>query len=160
MKQPHFLLCVSTVGVLVFGPGCSSVRSSAIATSAPLSPYLSGVTLSATHDPPNAEQVGIVEAHGQRGPGTLSAVALEFTSRVAKLGADYGRIDSFATKFETVSQSYLYDCGTTVTLGVSTDGVPITSYLPMTCTGYTEAEIGTLTLTGRAFRTQPATPKP
>lgn len=142
---------------LVLGTGCTTVFSSAVSTAAAHPSSTSAVTLNATRDPENAEELGLVEAHGRRPPATLDAIAREFSTRVAKLGADYGRIDSFDTRFENVTETYSYECGTTVTTG-STDGVPTTTYISQTCIGQTEVEVGTLTLTGRAFRTKPATP--
>jgi hypothetical protein len=157
---PHFPQWLGASWALFIVLGCSTVNSSAISTSPRLPPYVSSVTLSATQDPPNGVELGIVEAHGQRPPATLEAIALEFSSRLATLGADYGRIDSFDTRFEMVTQSYTYECGTVQTVGTAADGTPITSYVSQTCVGYTEVEVGTLTFTGRAFRTQAAIPKP
>jgi hypothetical protein len=157
---PQLPLSLTAFGALFIGLGCSHVASSAIITSAPLPPYVSAVRISATQDPVNGVELGIVEAHGRQPPATLSAVAAEFSSRVGKLGGDYGRIDSFATHFEIVTDTYTYECGTVQTVGVNADGTPITSYLSQTCTGYQNVELGTLTLTGRVFRTQPGTPKP
>jgi len=147
-------------GTLILAVGCitTTAASSGVSTSAPQAPSSTPVTLSATRDPDNGQQVGLVEAHGQRPPATLGAVATEFCSRVAQLGGDYGRIDSLGTRFEIVTESYTYDCGTTMIVGTSADGAPITAYMPQSCTGYYDVEVGTLTLTGRAFRTQGATP--
>jgi hypothetical protein len=157
---PKLPVSLTAFGTFFVGLGCTHVSSSAVVTSAPLPPYVSPVTLSATRDPVNGVELGIVEAHGRRPPATLSAIAGEFSSRVGKLGGDYGRIDSFATHCEIVTETYTYECGTVQTVGVNADGTPITSYVSQTCTGFQNVEVGTLTLTGRAFRTQSATPKP
>jgi hypothetical protein len=157
---PQLALWLTAFGLLFLGLGCTHVASSAVMTSAPLPPSVSAVRLSATQDPVNGVELGIVEAHGRRPPATLSAVAAEFSSRVGKLGGDYGRIDSFATHFEIVADTYTYECGYVQTVGTNADGTPITSYISQTCTGYQNVEVGTLTLTGRAFRTQLGTPKP
>jgi hypothetical protein len=160
MRPLRLLLRTAGSGLLLAGLGCTTVSSSGVSTSARLAPSTLPVIVSATQDPPNATQLGIVEAHGPRPPSTLEEIVIGFTSRVADLGGDYGRIDSFATRFETVSETYTYECGTTQTVGVSADGTPLTMYVPMTCTGITEVEVGTLTLTGRAFKTQPPPAKP
>jgi hypothetical protein len=144
--------------LLVAGCIATTTASSGVSTSVPQPSSTAPVTLSATRDPERGQQVGLAEAHGRLPPATLETVAMEFASRVAQLGGDYGRIDAFGTRFETVTESYTYDCGTTMTVGTSADGVPITTYIPQSCTGYYDVEVGTLTLTGRAFRTQGATP--
>ena len=147
-----------TLCALFLGAGCATVSSSAVSTAAARPPSTAAVTLSATRDPDHGDELGLVEAHGQPPAVTLTAIAREFSARVAKLGADYGRIDSFDTRFEIVTNTYTYECGTTITTGSSPDGAPMTTYIPQTCTGQTEVEVGTLTLTGRAFRTGPPTP--
>ena len=159
VKRPPFCSRrrFASASALFLAVGCTTVHSSAVRTATASPPTTSAVTLSATRDPPNAQQVGLVEAHGQPPLASLTAITGQFSAQVAKLGGDYGRIDSFGTRFEIVAQPYSYECGSNVITGASADGVPTTTYISQTCTGETDVEVGTLTLTGRAFRTQRAT---
>jgi hypothetical protein len=132
---PLLLLAVAAV------PGCSGIGSSAYPTGPQLAAATGPVRLSATRDPARARQLGVVEAHGDRRRATLLAIADEFRGRVASLGGDAGRIDGFATRFDMVTETYTYGCGT--------------PKMPMTCTGTRQVEVPTLTLTGRAFKLAP-----
>lgn len=152
---------------LSFCPACGIVQSSVLPAGWPQAPLSGPVSVSATRDLPGAEELGIVEAHGIRPAAPLGEILAAFRSRVAELGGDYGRIDGFATRFEEVTESYTYDCGTNVTetqtRNVSTPGpngtstsrtetVTVTRHQPRTCTGTRQVEAATFTLTGRAFR--------
>ena len=121
--------------------GCTGIGSSAYATGPGLAPSTGPVRLSATRDPSGARPLGVVEAHGDRRRATVPAIAEEFRARVASLGGDAGRIDSFATKYEMVTETYMYQCGA--------------PKMPMTCTGTRQVEVPTLTFTGRAFKLAP-----
>lgn len=126
-----------------------------------------------TTDPPGAEQLGIVEAHGRRPAATLEELLAQLTDRVAAMGGDVARIDSFPTRYEMVSESYTYDCGTTRTRQepqsvttvdangrptTTTQWVTVTEHVAQTCTGFRQVEAATLTVQGRAFRTRKGNP--
>ena len=159
---------VARVSVLLLGAGCAQVQSSAFVTGRPLPPSTGPVEVSATRDPPGAEVLGVVEVHGRPPTATLESLVTEFCRGVASVGGDYGRIDSFATRHEMVTERYDYECGTTETeyqtqtvSGMGPDGsptfttqtVPVTKYVSKTCTGERQVEVATQTLVGRAFRT-------
>jgi len=122
-----------------------------------------------TQEPTDAEELGIVEAHGSRPAATLEQVVAELRARVAALGGNLARVDEFATRYEMVSENYTYDCGTTETrqeprtsvqpgpngtTTTVTEYVSVTHHEPKTCTGVRQVEAATLTLRGRAFRAQ------
>jgi hypothetical protein len=145
---------------------CKTTHSSAFATH-PEPSSAAPVSVLASRDPPGAEELGIVEAHGNRPEATLLEIVAALGARVASLGGDIARVDTFRTSYEMVSQHYTYDCGTTETrtesrsvtrtgsdgrLTVSTESVPVPHHVPKTCTGGREVEAAVLTLTGRAFR--------
>jgi hypothetical protein len=151
----------------------AAARSSAISTTAPLPASDRPVSVLLTHDPDDATEIGIVEADGKRPAATLDVLLAEIRSRTASLGGDVARIDRFATRYEMVTETYQYDCSTTETrmepqtvvstqadgtTTTSTQWVAVTVTVPRTCTGTREVEVGTLTVTGRAFRTTEETP--
>jgi len=141
----HDLLALAVLQLLALGAGCTSVGSSAYASGPRLAPSSAPVLLSATRDPSGAGALGVVEAHGDRRSASLAMIGDAFRSSVASLGGDAGRIDSFVTRWEIVTEAYTYACG-----GPKT---------PMTCTGSRQVEVPTFTLTGRAFKLAPgATP--
>src|SRR5438045_9624751 len=84
------------------------VASSAYAVARAEPSSAGNVRISATRDPPGAEELGIVEAHGS---ATLEAVLSAFRQRVAGMGGDYGRLDVVATKNAVVQESRSYECG-------------------------------------------------
>ena len=156
------------VAVILLGTGCVQVRSSAVATGRPLAPSAAAVEVSATRDPPGAEERATIEVQGSISAATLESLVAEFRSRVASAGGNYGRIDSFATRHELVTESYQYECGTPETqvrtqtasyMGPEgstvciTQYVPVTKYVSRTCTGERRVEVATRTLIGRALRT-------
>ncbi len=158
----------STASFLLLAAACSQVQSSAHMTGRPLPPSTAPVEISATRDVPNAEELGVIEAHGRLPAATLQALVTEFSVRVASMGGDYGRIDNLATKHEMVTENVDYECGTfeteiqTQTVSqtgpdgsttFSTQSVPVTKYVSKTCTEARRVEAATLTLVGRAFRT-------
>jgi hypothetical protein len=149
--------------------GCSTVRSSALRTGNPARPAAGPVAVRFTDDPTNAEQLGIVEAHGRRPGAKLEEVLAEFTARVAALGGNVARVDAFPTRYEMITESYTYDCGTTQTHQeprsvtrtdangqptTTTEFVTVTEHVAQTCTGFHQVEAATLTVQGRAFRTR------
>ena len=151
----------------------AAARSSAVATGAPLPSSDRPVSVLLTHDPDDATEIGIVEADGTRPVATLDSLLAEIRSRASSLGGDVARIDRFATRYEMVTETYQYDCSTTETrmeartvvqpqadgtTTTSTEWVPVTEFVFRTCTGTREVEVGTLTLTGRAFRTTEEAP--
>lgn len=142
-------------------------------TGAPAPPNPGPVAVLFTTDPSGAEQVGIVEAHGSRPGAKLEQVLAELTAQVAALGGDVARVDMFPTRYEMVSESYTYECGTTQTRQeprtvtsvdangtptTTTDFVTVTEYVSQTCTGFRRVEAATLTVQGRAFRTKKGIP--
>jgi hypothetical protein len=158
----HLLLCL--------GASCTPVhlRSSVFPTTASLPPAKTPVQLSATRDPSNGKELGVAEAHGFMSDVTLAALVAEFSSRVASMGGNYGRIDDLATKDEWIRESYTYECGSDETstetqyvTQMNPDGtmtttvlsVPVTRYVPKTCIGERQVEVVTLSVVGRAFRT-------
>lgn len=164
----------ATVLPLLLGTGClAPVRSSVYATAPALPPTTAPVAVSATRDPAGARTLGVVEASGHLPAATLAALVSEFRARVASMGGDFGRIDSFATRHEMVTETYQYDCGTdeidhetrTVfgtapdgTPTVSTETVPVVKHVPKTCTGERVVEVATLALVGRALLTEGRSP--
>jgi hypothetical protein len=137
------------------------------ATGRLLPPSSAAVRISATLDPPHAEELGLAEAHGAMPATTLDTVIAEFRGRIASMGGNYGRIVALTTKHEMVDETYTYECGgtqttieTTVVSQVNADGsvssitqsVPVTSYVSQTCTGVRQVEASTLSVIGRAFR--------
>jgi hypothetical protein len=150
-----------------------AVVSSAVVTHPAPARSASTVSISATRDPAGAQEIGIVEAHGRRPQATAEALVAEFRSRVAMLGGDFGRIDDFATRHELRTESRDYECGgfetqmqtqSVVATGpdgstaVTTEAVPVTTYVAKTCTEERQVEDATLTLVGRAFRTAKGSP--
>jgi len=153
---------------------CSTaVGASAVRTTSTARPVPGPVAVRLTSDPPGAEQLGIVEAHGRRPTATLEEVLAQFLGEVSALGGDVARVDSFPTRYEMVTESYTYDCGTTQTRQepqmvttfdangrptTTTQWVTVTEHVAQTCTGYRRLEAATLTVQGRAFRTRKGTP--
>jgi hypothetical protein len=153
---------------------CSTaVGASAVRTTSSAPPVTGPVAMRLTSDPPAAEQLGIVEAHGRRPAATLQEVLAQLAGQVAALGGDVARIDAFPTRYEMVDESYTYDCGTTQTRQepqmvttfdangtptTTTQWVTVTEYVAQTCTGVRQVEVATLTVQGRAFRTRKGTP--
>jgi hypothetical protein len=138
-----------------------------VPTSALVPPTRGPVAVRLTQEPIDAEELGIVEAHGRRPAATLQQVLAELTGRVAALGGDIARVDAFATRYEMLSENYTYDCGTTETrqeprtvtrsgpngtMTTATEYVTVTQHEPKTCNGVRQVEAGTLTIRGRAFR--------
>ena len=136
-------------------------------------PITGPVAVRFTTDPPGAEQLGIVEAHGRRPAARLEEVLAQLMDQVAALGGDVARIDAFPTRYEMVTESYTYDCGTTQTrqqpqtvTSVDSNGRPttttqfvtVTEHVPQTCTGVRKVEAATLSVQGRAFRTRKGIP--
>jgi hypothetical protein len=155
---------------LLIGTGCAvgaTVRSSALATGPRRPAAAAPVAVYLTRDPPAGVELGVVEAHGRRPAATLPALLAEFRERVASMGGDRARLDGFATRYELVTETYTYDCGTTEmrtetrtvfrpgpggTSTSSTETVTIPHHVSRSCTGTRTVEVATLTLTGRAFR--------
>jgi len=155
------------VPVLLLGCASSQVASSVVRTGSATPLTGQAVAVRLTREPVDADELGIVEAHGARPAATLEQILTEFTRRVAALGGDVARVDAFATRYETVTESYTYECGTNVThdearmvTQTNPDGTttttwrhePVTRYESKTCTGEREIEVATLTMRGRAFR--------
>jgi hypothetical protein len=154
--------------LLLLGLACTHVQSSAYATRRALPPASAAVRISATRDPAQAEELGVVEAHAGMRVASLDEVIAEFRGRVAAMGGDYGRIDTVATKHEMFDETYTYECGSTQTtietttvsqvnadgsVSSTTQSVPLTTYVSQTCTGVRQVEASTLSVVGRAFRT-------
>jgi len=142
-SRPAIASAVLLAGTFV-STGCSTVRSTSVATAAPTGQTVSAeqVQVGATYVPPGATQVAIVETHGNCNEG-MEALIAGFRSEVARTGGDFGKIDTMRTEFEMVrqQQTQSYSCGTT--------------QAPRTCTRqvYTSVEVGVTTLVGRSFRT-------
>ncbi|TMB35167.1 MAG: hypothetical protein E6J58_17100 [Deltaproteobacteria bacterium] len=141
------------------------VASSAYAVARAEPSSAGNVRISATRDPPGAEELGIVEAHGS---ATLEAVLSAFRQRVAGMGGDYGRLDVVATKNAVVQESRSYECGSNQThdetrfvtranpdgtFSTDTETVSVTTYVSQTCRETRDVEVVTLSVVGRAFRT-------
>jgi len=146
---------------------CVTVQSSAVATGPAAAPSTGPVSVLLSHDPQDAEELGIVEAHGSQ-PVKLESVLARFRESAASLGGDVARIDRFTTRYETVSELYTYDCSTTETrtetrivsrtepdgsTSTTTELVPVTETVSKTCSEFRDREVAILTLMGRAFRT-------
>src|SRR5215470_3623267 len=92
---------------------CSTtVGASFVRTASAAPPAAGPVMVRLTSDPPGAEQLGVVEAHGRRPAANLQEVLVQLTEQVAALGGDVARIDAFPTRYEMITESYTYDCGT------------------------------------------------
>jgi len=145
-----------------------TAQSSAVATRPVSAPITGPVSVLLSQDPQDAREVGIVEAHGTQ-PVELESLLAEFRARVASLGGDVARIDSFATRYEIVSELYTYDCsmfeshtemqtvshtGADGTTTYTTESQLVTEFVSKTCSEVRSHEEATLTLTGRAFRTE------
>jgi hypothetical protein len=155
------------VPVLLLSCASSQVASSVVRSAGATSLPEEAVAVHLTREPVDADELGIVEAHGPRPAATLEQILNEFTRRVAALGGDIARVDAFATGYETVTESYTYECGANVTRDevrmvtqTNPDGTttttwehePVTQYESKTCTGDRKVEVATLTIQGRAFR--------
>ena len=138
------------------------VASSAYAVARAEPSSAGNVRISATRDPPGAEELGIV------GSATLEAVLSAFRQRVAGMGGDYGRLDVVATKNAVVQESRSYECGSNQThdetrfvtranpdgtFSTDTETVSVTTYVSQTCRETRDVEVVTLSVVGRAFRT-------
>lgn len=96
MRAP---LLASLLALLVAAQGCATVRASAVATSGEALPYNRGaVTVRALSDPPNARELGAVEASGEEG---LDALVEAFVEQVRSLGGNVARIDTVTPVVET-----------------------------------------------------------
>ena len=158
----------SLLAFLISSASFASVaaQSSAVATGPVSAPVTGPVSVLLSQDPPEARELGIVEAHGTQ-PVELESLLAEFRARVASLGGDVARIDSFATRYEIVSELYTYDCSMLEThtemrtvshteadgsITYATESVLVTEFVSKTCSEFRSHEEATLTLTGRAFR--------
>jgi len=130
------------IAALAMSLGCSSVRSTSVATGAggqAVDP--SHVAIAATFVPEGATQVAVVETHGNVTEG-LAVVLEGFRAEVGARGGNFGKVDSMRTRFElqTVTQMQSYACGT--------------PNAPQTCSRMVtqQVEVGVLTVVGRAYR--------
>lgn len=117
---------------------CSGIRSSVVATGAPVAAYQGPVQVRATAAPSTPE-LGLVQVAG---PRTVEQLMPEFKRRVAELGGSLGIVDNVKSRFETimVTETQSYSCGTQAA--------------PRTCvrTRMVPREVMTVQLLGRAFR--------
>ncbi|MCA9533624.1 MAG: hypothetical protein KC593_08100 [Myxococcales bacterium] len=133
---------LSLVGFVALMLGCSSVRSTSIATGA-TGPAVDAaqVAVAATYIPEGATEIAIVETHGNVNEG-LDELLLAFRTEVGAQGGNFGKVDSMRTRFEmqTVTRTETYSCGTSTT--------------PQTCSRIVtqQVEVGVTTIVGRAFR--------
>ncbi len=81
--------------------------------------------------PPGTEDVGVIEAHGNN--LGLEQVSTEFAERARLLGGNVARIDRMKAKYEWVTQTYTYKCGSS------------------TCVGSRQVEVETFSVQGHAF---------
>src|SRR2546430_5637589 len=88
------------------------VESSAYAVARAAPSSAGNVRISATRDPPGAEELGIVEAHGS---ATLEAVISAFRQRVGGMGRDYRPPDVVAPKNALAPESRPIPCGSNQT---------------------------------------------
>ena len=87
------------LALLVAAQGCASVRASSVPTADDVLPYHRGaVTVRALSDPPNARELGAVEASGEEG---LDALVEAFVDQVRGLGGNVARIDTVTPMVET-----------------------------------------------------------
>ena len=121
---------VSSSAYVPARPGASSAPTPA---SASATDAVSVVAVRLTNDPADAAEIAVVEAHapawfgtgrdvssgkiasGPRGGPTLQALVEELKRRTASVGGDVARVDTFATKYDVVRESYSYDCSETKT---------------------------------------------
>jgi hypothetical protein len=125
------------------GSGCSTVRSSAIATGPTrLPPRTGAVGIYVAGEPPHAESLGIVEVHASGDEGNVETLLPEFARRVAGLGGNGAVVDHVIARFaiveRLVTETYTYPCGY------------------FTCTGTrmfpAYEEVMTVTMTGKAVK--------
>lgn len=140
MKGHQTLTCL--IATLAMSLGCSSVRSTSVATGVSGQAVdASQVAIAATFVPEGATQVAVVETHGNVDEG-LAVIMEGFRAEVGARGGNFGKVDSMRTRFEmqTVSRTESYSCGTTSA--------------PRTCSRQVNqvVEVGTMTVVGRAFR--------
>lgn len=133
-------LAPSGLLLLVAGAACApAVVSSAVATAPGLAVPGRPVMLSSLHVPPNARELGIVQAHSNQ--TDIQRIVPEFVGQVAALGGNYGKIDDVTTTYQmrTTTSLQSYSCGT--------------PNAPMTCTRSvtTTVEVPTTRVLGRAF---------
>lgn len=129
------------IAALVMSAGCSSVRSSFVATGTThqaIDP--SQVVLAATFVPEGAREVAVVEAHANFHEG-FEDVMDEFREVVGRSGGNFGKVDSVQTRFEmqSVTQSQTYQCGSPGAQAICTRR------------SSQQMEVGITTITGRAF---------
>ena len=130
--------------LLVAGTACApAVISSAVPTAPGLAVPGRPVVLSSLRVPPNARELGIVQAHSNQ--TDIQRIVPEFVGKVAALGGNYGKIDDVTTTYQmrTTTSVQSYSCGT--------------ANAPMTCTRTvtTTVEVPTTRVLGRAFEVAP-----
>lgn len=130
--------------------GCSSIRSSAIATGAVRMPAHFGEVsvYAALPPPPGAAELGIVEVHGAQGEAGVENLLPLFVTRVAELGGDIAAIDTVHAVFDAVTrgqlETFYYTCGG----GMPCSGARLTAY---------PDEVVYVVMRGRALRSASGT---
>ena len=131
--------------VLLAAVGCEPrVVSSAVPTSAArLGQPPRPVWLSSLAVPPQARELGVVQAHSDQ--TDIRRIVPEFVARVSALGGNFGKIDDITTTYEfhTVTSHQTYSCGSV--------------NAPRTCsrTVTSQVEVPTTRVLGRAFEVMP-----
>jgi len=139
--HPQATTVVVAAGLWLAAAGCEPpVVSSAVPTSAarlglPARPvYLSSLAV-----PPQARELGVVQAHSDQ--TDIRRIVPEFVARVAALGGNFGKIDDITTTYEikTVTSHQTYSCGSV--------------NAPATCSRMVTShiEVPTTRVLGRAF---------
>jgi hypothetical protein len=130
-------MTVAACGPRVYGSSVATAPS-ALDRKAAIHPA-SPIALGATTIPPNATEVGTVQAASD--DGRIDSVLPELLRQIAKLGGNFGKIDDVTTQFEVhmIPMTHTYSCGT--------------ASAPATCTSTTiqEVEVATTRILGRAF---------
>ena len=128
--------------MLLCASGCTSIRSTSMSTM-PAQAYLGHVSVVSLGEPAGV-QVGIIQTTAGVGE-ELTEVMDAFAAEAGRAGGDIAKVDRMNVTYEWVTRmvTQTYSCGT--------------SQAPRTCTRTVPQtmEVGTLSVTGRAFRSQP-----
>jgi hypothetical protein len=96
--------------------GCSSVRSTAIATGPlRLPPHVGAVSVFMANRPAESTDLGVVEVHAYQTEATVEKLLPLFVQKVASLGGNAAVVDNVGADFRMVerldAESYTYPCG-------------------------------------------------
>lgn len=133
------------MALLAFVVGCSSIQATAIATGpVHAAPRAGPVAIYASHVPPAAVELGLVEVRGDGDEGGVDVLLPLFVQKVAALGGDAAVIDAVDARYElsitTTPETMLQPCPWRTCTS--------TRYVP------TQTEVLVVTMRGRAMKTE------